>query len=40
MGSGKAKLDPIFYVLDHSDVPAKNLLPTHICAHQSSSTLA
>ena len=30
MGSGKAKLDPIFYVLDHSDVPAKNLLPTHM----------
>lgn len=30
MGSGKGKLDPIFYVLDHSDVPAKNLLPTHI----------
>ena len=30
MGSGNAKLDPIFYVLDHSDVPAKNLLPTHI----------
>ena len=29
-GSGKAKLDPIFYVLDHSDVPAKNLLPTHM----------
>lgn len=30
MGSGKGKLDPVFYVLDHSDVPAKNLLPTHI----------
>lgn len=30
MGSGKGKLDPIFYVLDHSDVPAKNLLPTHM----------
>ena len=30
MGSGKATLDPIFYVLDHSDVPAKNLLPTHM----------
>ena len=30
MGDGEAKLDPIFYVLDHSDVPAKNLLPTHI----------
>ena len=30
MGSGKGGLDPIFYVLDHSDVPAKNLLPTHM----------
>lgn len=30
MGSGKGKLDPVFYVLDHSDVPAKNLLPTHM----------
>ena len=30
MGDGDGKLDPIFYVLDHSDVPAKNLLPTHI----------
>lgn len=30
MGSGKAKLDPVFYVLDNSDVPAKNLLPTHM----------
>lgn len=30
MGSGKGKLDPLFYVLDHSDVPAKNLLPTHM----------
>lgn len=30
MGSGKGRLDPIFYVLDHSDVPAKNLLPTHM----------
>jgi beta-aspartyl-dipeptidase (metallo-type) len=30
MGSGKARLAPIFYVLDHSDVPAKNLLPTHM----------
>ncbi len=34
MGSGKGKLDPIFYVLDHSDVPAKNLLPTHILRSQ------
>lgn len=30
MGSGKGGLEPIFYVLDHSDIPAKNLLPTHI----------
>ena len=28
MGDGEGRLDPIFYVLDHSDVPAKNLLPT------------
>ena len=30
MGDGDGRLDPVFYVLDHSDVPAKNLLPTHI----------
>lgn len=30
MGSGKGRLDPVFYVLDNSDVPAKNLLPTHM----------
>ncbi|MBQ1240786.1 MAG: beta-aspartyl-peptidase [Lachnospiraceae bacterium] len=30
MGSGKGRLDPVFYVLDHSDVPPKNLLPTHM----------
>jgi beta-aspartyl-dipeptidase (metallo-type) len=30
MGSGKAQLEPVLYVLDHSDVPAKNLLPTHM----------
>ena len=30
MGSGKEGLAPIFYALDHSDLPAKNLLPTHI----------
>lgn len=30
MGSGKDRLDPIFYVLDHSDVSPKNLLPTHM----------
>lgn len=34
MGSGKGGLDPIFYVLDHSDVPAKNLLPTHMHRNQ------
>ena len=30
MGSGKGRLNPIFYVLDHSDVSPKNLLPTHM----------
>ncbi|MBQ2251212.1 MAG: beta-aspartyl-peptidase [Lachnospiraceae bacterium] len=30
MGSGKGRLDPVFYVLDHSDVSPKNLLPTHM----------
>ncbi|MBQ6832839.1 MAG: beta-aspartyl-peptidase [Lachnospiraceae bacterium] len=30
MGSGKGRLDPIFYVLDNSDVSAKNILPTHM----------
>lgn len=30
MGSGQGGLDPVFYVLDHADVPAKNLLPTHM----------
>ena len=30
MGSGRGGLDPIFYALEHSDVPAKNLLPTHM----------
>lgn len=30
MGSGKGKLDPLFYVLDNSDLPAKNFLPTHM----------
>lgn len=30
MGSGKGRLAPIFYVLDNSDVSAKNLLPTHM----------
>lgn len=30
MGAGKAGLGPVFDALDHSDVPAKNLLPTHV----------
>jgi len=30
MGSGKAGLEPVFYALENSDVPAKNLLPTHV----------
>jgi len=30
MGSGKGRLEPIFYALEHSDILAKNLLPTHM----------
>ena len=30
MGNGKGRLDSVFYVLDHSDVSPKNLLPTHM----------
>lgn len=30
MGDGKGSLDPLFYALDNSDVPARNFLPTHI----------
>lgn len=30
MGTGRAGLDPLFYILDHSDIPAGNLLPTHV----------
>ena len=30
MGSGNGRLDPIFYALEHSDVPVKNFLPTHM----------
>ena len=30
MGSGKGGLDPVFYALDHSVLPARNLLPTHM----------
>ena len=30
MRSGKGRLEPIFDVLDHSDVSPKNLLPTHM----------
>ena len=34
MGSGVCKLDPLFYALDHSDIPAKNFLPTHMLRTQ------
>lgn len=34
MGSGVGKLDPLFYALDHSDIPAKNFLPTHMLRTQ------
>ena len=30
MGSGRGKLDPLFYALDNADIPAKNFLPTHM----------
>ena len=30
MGSGKGKLDPLFYALDNADIPAKSFLPTHM----------
>lgn len=30
MGSGKGGLNPVFYALDNSDIPAKNFLPTHM----------
>ncbi len=30
MGAGRGGLDPIFYALAHSDIPAKNFLPTHM----------
>ncbi len=30
MGEGNGKLDPLFYALEHSDVPAKHFLPTHM----------
>lgn len=30
MGSGKGGLEPLFYALDHSDIPLRNFLPTHI----------
>lgn len=30
MGSGRGKLDPLFYALDNSDIPVKNFLPTHM----------
>ena len=28
MGSGKARLDPLFYAIDNSDVPVQKFLPT------------
>ena len=34
MGSGVGKLAPLFYALDHSDIPAKNFLPTHMLRTQ------
>jgi len=30
MGGGKAAMDPILQMLDETDLPAKNLLPTHM----------
>ena len=30
MGDGAGSLNPVFYALDNSDVPAKHFLPTHI----------
>lgn len=30
MGSGHAMLDPLFYAIDHSDVPIQKFLPTHM----------
>ena len=30
VGSGKGKLDPLFYAAKHSDVPVSKFLPTHI----------
>ena len=30
MGSGKARLDPLFYAIDNSDVPVQKFLPTHM----------
>lgn len=31
MGASPARFAPIFYALEHSDVPAGNFLPTHCC---------
>lgn len=31
MGASDFRLDPLFYALEHSDVPAGNYLPTHCC---------
>lgn len=30
MGSGKGGLEPVFYALEHSDIPPQNFLPTHM----------
>ncbi len=30
MGDGAAKLDPLFYALEHADVPISKFLPTHM----------
>ncbi len=30
MGDGSAKLDPLFYALEHADVPISKFLPTHM----------
>ncbi len=30
MGPGEKGLEPVFYALDHCDVPIRNLLPTHM----------
>lgn len=34
MGDGAAMLDPLFYALDHSDVPISKFLPTHMSRNE------